>query len=835
MADNFDTSCEPNDSDQLVAAAAKLLELRQAEADLSSQISGQRGEIQRLKSMLREVLPTQSQATVAAPTTTRKKRDSWSRLVRIDSQRCGSGASLENQMSELFDEIEAGENELQRARHTVGRIIGRKTEQPAPVAPPVYPIVRVQVDPQTEQLQRRVTALESMVDGQEQLRSEIEQLREQGEEQNRKLTEERDHLLEKVQVAFESEQSTRSELAAAEGRIENQRQTIAAAEQSLVEAEAARTQVNKELHEAVERALGIQRDLEASRHSLTDLYERVEKESSTFSTENNRLRDSVRELSEQKHHCEERLAEQVSQLNAHAKTEASLRETLKDERAAAETIAAELKELQETHDQLLAECAEKAMRIEALINHSKRIDHAETKKSQALNAQTAELMKLNATHANLVKSSQQQTQIIDDLLSEKEELEQQQRIQSALLSKREQQLENLVSQLQQAKEASKADRAEIKALSSSEQQANDEVRRQADLLEARQSDLSKLQAVHFRIKRTNGQQAAQIQSLTTENETLGNHVGEKETELANQKSQLAKLRRLYEELELVSSDQAARIETLNIERQKFADEQAAKTKSLALHQQQLEELRTTHRELGQHSDQQAAQIQTLIDAQELSASVEQARAAELAQKQTELDELQNAHETMMVVSTDQAERIEQLIAEKELLITEQDQLMLEQQKLVAEKAKLIEEQEEASTLNYTNLQAAAEDIEALEVEKSELLQELAGRDSQTRQVIPMAEHLRERSLRAEVNDDLTRIEGIGPKIQQLLNEKGIRTYRKLASTPADRLKKILESVGGTFRTHDPTTWPEQAKLAATGEWEALVYLQDELNGGRRVA
>jgi len=32
--------------------------------------------------------------------------------------------------------------------------------------------------------------------------------------------------------------------------------------------------------------------------------------------------------------------------------------------------------------------------------------------------------------------------------------------------------------------------------------------------------------------------------------------------------------------------------------------------------------------------------------------------------------------------------------------------------------------------------------------------------------------------------------------------------------------------------HDPTTWPQQADLAANGKWDELKVLQDELNGGR---
>jgi len=84
-----------------------------------------------------------------------------------------------------------------------------------------------------------------------------------------------------------------------------------------------------------------------------------------------------------------------------------------------------------------------------------------------------------------------------------------------------------------------------------------------------------------------------------------------------------------------------------------------------------------------------------------------------------------------------------------------------------------------------------------------------------------------------VPDDLARIEGIGPKISGLLQEAGIMTFAHLASTDVKRLKRIIAEAGLTALT-DPTTWPEQAGLAATGEWDALETLQEELKGGRRV-
>lgn len=83
-----------------------------------------------------------------------------------------------------------------------------------------------------------------------------------------------------------------------------------------------------------------------------------------------------------------------------------------------------------------------------------------------------------------------------------------------------------------------------------------------------------------------------------------------------------------------------------------------------------------------------------------------------------------------------------------------------------------------------------------------------------------------------VRDDLTRIEGVGPKIQDLLNNAGILTWAQLATAPVDRLKNVLQVAGERFQMHDPTSWPDQAKLATEGRWDELDELQDLLQGGR---
>lgn len=82
-------------------------------------------------------------------------------------------------------------------------------------------------------------------------------------------------------------------------------------------------------------------------------------------------------------------------------------------------------------------------------------------------------------------------------------------------------------------------------------------------------------------------------------------------------------------------------------------------------------------------------------------------------------------------------------------------------------------------------------------------------------------------------DDLKKIEGIGPKIEQLLNADGIHTFQDIMTTSVERIRGILTAAGPNYAVHDPTTWAEQSELANAGRWEALDILQEDLKGGKR--
>ncbi|WP_250433470.1 hypothetical protein [Hanstruepera flava] len=81
-------------------------------------------------------------------------------------------------------------------------------------------------------------------------------------------------------------------------------------------------------------------------------------------------------------------------------------------------------------------------------------------------------------------------------------------------------------------------------------------------------------------------------------------------------------------------------------------------------------------------------------------------------------------------------------------------------------------------------------------------------------------------------NDLTVIEGIGPKIEELFNNQGVKTWKELSEMSVQKCQQVLDDGGERFKIHNPGTWPEQAKMAYEGNWKELLEWQDELKGGK---
>ncbi|MEY4934164.1 MAG: hypothetical protein RIS64_523 [Bacteroidota bacterium] len=164
---------------------------------------------------------------------------------------------------------------------------------------------------------------------------------------------------------------------------------------------------------------------------------------------------------------------------------------------------------------------------------------------------------------------------------------------------------------------------------------------------------------------------------------------------------------------------------------------------------------------------------------------------------------------------------------------------------VAEVADVIEPHEIAPVMETEVIQhhamAAMPEIELNEVITSNEVVEtsipvIQVIESQTIMSVKEEEHLQDGYDHWERNqkfigDDLKIIEGIGPKIEQLLNDIGILTYRQLSLMKVEFLEELLKTAGKRYASHDPATWPAQAKLAAIGKMAELKRLQERIHYG----
>ena len=85
--------------------------------------------------------------------------------------------------------------------------------------------------------------------------------------------------------------------------------------------------------------------------------------------------------------------------------------------------------------------------------------------------------------------------------------------------------------------------------------------------------------------------------------------------------------------------------------------------------------------------------------------------------------------------------------------------------------------------------------------------------------------------KSTAKDDLTKIEGIGPKAAVALAAAGLATFADVAKAKVPAIQTILDEADGKFGAMKPDSWPKQAKLAADGKWDELKKWQDEMDGG----
>ncbi|HEX6384584.1 MAG TPA: hypothetical protein VF177_07940 [Anaerolineae bacterium] len=187
------------------------------------------------------------------------------------------------------------------------------------------------------------------------------------------------------------------------------------------------------------------------------------------------------------------------------------------------------------------------------------------------------------------------------------------------------------------------------------------------------------------------------------------------------------------------------------------------------------------------------------------AAARDSRGNELAEARGEIERLQ----AELAASQADISRLTTAQSETESLRSELETSRADAARLVTAQAEL-----ERLRADAAEHQACAEKLAAAQTEIGRLQNEVA-------------------RLQPVEPSDLKRIEGIGPKIEGLLNDAGILTFRQLATMDNERLRMIISQAGERYRLADPSTWPEQARLAAEEKWDQLSRLQEGLRGGRQ--
>ena len=91
-----------------------------------------------------------------------------------------------------------------------------------------------------------------------------------------------------------------------------------------------------------------------------------------------------------------------------------------------------------------------------------------------------------------------------------------------------------------------------------------------------------------------------------------------------------------------------------------------------------------------------------------------------------------------------------------------------------------------------------------------------------------------RTQKLAMQDKFSYLTGIGKKVSSILRLAGIESFSQLAATDVNRIREILEKENPSLlNITNPTTWPEQARLAAIGDWTTLSALEESIKLSKR--
>ena len=167
------------------------------------------------------------------------------------------------------------------------------------------------------------------------------------------------------------------------------------------------------------------------------------------------------------------------------------------------------------------------------------------------------------------------------------------------------------------------------------------------------------------------------------------------------------------------------------------------------------------------------------------------------------------------------------IQENEETIDQKDTELQTREGKIEELSTQIEERNQSISQMNTELQTRATMIQQLKTQIEEAREQGAELESSLSEKEQGLDQLKARM--GAMQDNFTIITGIGPKVAAILKNSKINTFAQLSNLNVERINETLEKANpNLLRLVDPAAWPEQAKLAADGDWEDLKTLQEKL-------
>ena len=238
------------------------------------------------------------------------------------------------------------------------------------------------------------------------------------------------------------------------------------------------------------------------------------------------------------------------------------------------------------------------------------------------------------------------------------------------------------------------------------------------------------------------------------------------------------------------------------------------------------DLQTRQLALNNLTAGQEARANELAD---LEASL-QAQEAKLADRSTQLRSQETALQTREAQLADMASESQAHQAALGALEAKEKQLTQVEARLRAKEAAL-EQQAQTLTERETELKHARPTPSDTRSALTEISQPPSIEPPPTDQgeLIPEEpQHPEQITPKPQSADDLKKLRGIGPKLEQILRTNGLETFTQIAEADLEYLNSILAKAGARFKSSGQETWAEQARLAAEGQWDELKHLQAQL-------